>query len=424
MSRLACALLSLVMAGCASTPSTPARSQSQSIPDSAAERLTDETLSFPEWVNAFRLYALTQGISPTTFDTAFKGVVVNPTITQSDNNQPEFERRIWTYIDGAASESRVQIGKQKLAQYNTLLSDIQTTYGVPPQFITAIWGLESSFGEVMGSIDIIEALATLAYRSRRSEFGRTQLIAALQIMEQGNATKQQMRGSWAGGMGHTQFIPTTYLNYGVDHNKDGRIDLWATLGDAFASTANYLSQSGWQRAENWGREVVLPKDFDYSLADKTIVKSIAQWQDYGVKAPAGQSLAADNNVVASMILPGGHTGPAFLIYKNFDAILEYNRSTAYALAIGHLADRLAGGGKIQGRWPVNEPPLSRQERQALQTALNTLGYEAGEVDGILGANTRASLRSFQRDHGLPADGFATKAVLARLLSEAGTAKSN
>ena len=424
MSRLACALLSLVMVGCASTPSTPARSQAQSIPDSAADRLTDESLTFPEWVDAFRLYAVTQGISPATFDTAFQGVVVNPTITQSDNNQPEFERRIWTYLDGAASDYRIQIGKQKLAQHRTLLSGVQSTYGVPPQFVAAIWGLESSFGEVMGNIDIIEALATLAYRSRRSEFGRRELMAALQIMEQGNATKQQMRGSWAGGMGHTQFIPTTYLNYGVDHNKDGRIDLWGSLGDAFASTANYLSQSGWQRAENWGREVVLPKGFDYSLADKTIVKSVAQWQDYGIKAPAGQSLTSDNNVVASLMLPGGYTGPAFLIYKNFDAILEYNRSTAYALAIGHLADRLAGKGKIQGSWPVNEPQLARHERKALQTALNTLGYEAGMVDGILGANTRASLRNFQRDHGLPADGFATKAVLTRLLSEAGTAKSN
>jgi len=421
--RIFAILLSLVISGCSSGPVTPALSQTQSINDAALNRLTGEELAFEDWLAAFRIYALTQGISADTFDMAMADVKLKPEVRQANDNQPEFERQIWVYVDGAASDYRIKKGRELIAVNQSLFAEMNSAYGVPREVITAIWGMESAFGAVMGDVSVFDAATTLAYRTRRSKFGVNQLLAALRILEEGYATKEQMIGSWAGGMGQTQFIPSTFLQYAVDHNKDGRINLWSDLQDVFASTSNHLVQSGWRKNESWGREVVLPANFDYSLADKTIVKSVSQWMQLGIKGIPGSNLEADENISASLLIPAGHTGPAFLTYGNFKSILAYNNSTSYALGIGHLADRLGGGGRFHGDWPVDEPPLAKTEREDLQKSLIQLGYEVGKIDGIVGANTRAALRLYQKDKSLPADGFATKSLLALLREDATKASS-
>ena len=419
--RIVAFLFSLLISGCGTGPGTPALSQTQSVNDAALNRLTGDQLAFEDWLAAFRIFALTQGISANTFDVAMTGVKLKPEVKKANDNQPEFERQIWVYVDGAASDYRIRKGKELMAANQSLFAEMKAAYGVPREIITAIWGMESAFGAVMGDVSVFDALTTLAYRTRRSKFGVDQLLSALRIIEEGYATKEQMIGSWAGGMGQTQFIPSTFLTYAVDHNKDGRINLWSDLADVFASTSNHLVGSGWRKTETWGREVVLPENFDYSLGDKTIVKSVSQWLDLGVQPVPGASLDSDKNVAASLLIPAGYTGPAFLTYGNFKSILKYNNSTAYALAIGHLADRLANAKPFYGRWPVEEKPLAKTEREDLQESLIKLGYDVGKVDGIVGANTRAALRLYQKDKNVPADGFATKSLLAMLQHDAATA---
>lgn len=401
--------LGLAMLGCASN-------SGQTAPADAAPILAPGAPSqtFAAWVMSFRAQALAHGISPATYDEAFRGVAINPQIITSDRNQPEFSQQIWTYLSKAVSDFRVQKGRDQIRQNAALLDAIEQAYGVQKEILVAIWGLESSYGAFIGKINVIEALATLAYQGRRRAFGRRELLAALDILERGYASKDQLKGSWAGAMGHTQFIPSTYLHYAVDYDGDRRRNVWSDLGDVFASTANYLAQSGWQAGLPWGYEVRLRQGFDYSQADKTIVKSVAQWERLGVLPVAGASLKGARNQIASLLLPGGHTGPAFLITQNFRTLLRYNNSTAYALAAALLADRLHGAGALKGAWPVHEPPLNRKNREDLQRGLNALGYDAGEVDGIIGARTRAALKLFQRDNHLPVDGFPTGTVLTRL----------
>ncbi len=369
--------------------------------------------AFTQWINTFRAEALAHGISGPTFDLAFADVTLNQQVIDASERQPEIERQIWTYLTGAVSEFRIQKGRALMGRHAALLHAVEDTYQVPAQYLVAIWGLESSFGTVMGRTNIIEALATLAFQGRRRAFGKRELLAALTILEKGYARKVELKGSWAGGMGHTQFIPSTYLAHAVDYDGDGRRDLWSSLGDVFASTAHYLSVSGWQAGASWGREVVLPEEFDYALADTAIVKPVSAWQALGVTAAVG-TLDPEAGQRASLLLPGGYTGPAFLIYPNFRVLLRYNNATSYALAVAHLADRIMGGPAIQGKWPRHEPALTRADREALQRALAQLGYDPGVVDGIVGARTRAALRLFQRDADLPADGFPSQAVRARL----------
>ncbi len=385
-------------------PSPKAKPSAQSISDAA----------FSTWINQFRQDALKQGISTVTFDLAFAGVSVSQSVLTASERQPELERRIWTYLNGAVSDHRIKKGREMLAAHRSLLQSVYETYGVQPQVIVAIWGLESSFGAATGRTDIVEALTTIAFKGRRKDYARRELMAVLTILEKGYATRSQLRGSWAGAMGHTQFIPSTYLGFAVDNNQDGRRDLWGELSDVFASTANYLAKWNWQRSQSWGREVTLPPDFNYSLADSRIIKSVKDWSKLGLKSVAPTSLEDDINQSASLLLPGGHKGPAFLTYQNFRSILRYNNSTAYALAVSHLADRIAGAKPLQGKWPMSEEPLSKFDRIDMQQRLNRLGYEPGRVDGIIGARTRAALRLYQKDIGVPADGFPTLTVLGRL----------
>lgn len=381
----------------------------------SADGMVMPVQTFAEWQDEFRLQALQAGIRPDVFDRAFAGVSLDPGIVTADRSQPEFSRPIWEYLDGAISPTRVRRGQNLLAQYADVLTRIEQRYGVDRQALVAVWGMESSFGQIQGDKSVIRSLATLAYEGRRPGFARDQLIAALQILQNGDISPERMLGSWAGAMGQTQFIPTTYNTHAVDFDGDGRRDIWGDAADALASTANYLQSSGWQKGQPWGFEVQLPASFDYLQADGTVRKSVAEWLALGVKMPAGSSLpSGSEQLQAALLLPAGYRGPAFLVLDNFRAVLKYNNSSAYALGVSLLSQRFAGAGYLQGQWPKDELPLSRSERIELQTLLTAKGYDAGTPDGIIGANTRKAIRGAQAAQGWPADGYPTHKLLESL----------
>jgi membrane-bound lytic murein transglycosylase B len=382
-------------------------------PKGAAAEHAQPTQSFAQWRDGFRTQALAAGIRAEVFDAAFVGIEPDDSVVTADRSQPEFSRPVWQYLESAVSPARVRNGQDRLQQNVEVLQRIDTSYGVDREAVVAIWGMESNFGQQMGSKNVIRSLATLAYEGRRPDFGRDQLIAALQIIQHGDVPASNMIGSWAGAMGQTQFIPTTYNQYAVDFDGDGRRDIWGSSPDALASTANYLKTSGWQHGQTWGFEVRLPQGFDYSLAEMSIRKPMAEWLRLGVR-PASGTLPSDPQASVSLLLPAGYRGPAFLVTDNFRAILKYNNSTSYALAVGLLADSFKGGGHLAGSWPVNDTPLSRSERVELQQLLTTRGYQPGTADGIIGANTRQAVRAYQKSIGLPADGYPTVELLTRL----------
>ena len=335
-------------------------------------------------------------------------------VLKADRSQPEFSRPVWEYLDGALSPLRVRNGQRLLEQNAELLSRIEQRYGVDRQALVSVWGMESNFGSFQGNKSVIRSLATLAYEGRRPEFAQSQLIAALKIIQEGDISPDKMLGSWAGAMGQTQFIPTTYETHAVDFDGDGRRDIWNSSADALASTAHYLQSSGWKQGQPWGFEVTLPAGFDYALADGAVKKSVAEWQQLGVKAPA--SAAGSEQLSATLLLPAGYRGPAFLVLDNFRAILRYNNSSSYALAVGLLSQRFGGGGTILADWPKDDRPLSRSERVELQMLLSQRNYDAGNADGIIGANTRKAIRSAQQAMGWPADGYPSHKLLESLRS--------
>ncbi len=382
----------------------------------ACSSASAQSNDFAVWLDSFRAEASAAGISEAVLDEAFTGVTVNERVFELNDNQPEFTRAIWDYLDTAVSDRNIADGRAALAENRIALSLIDEAYGVDAETIVAIWGLESAYGRILGDYDAIQALATLGFEGRRTAYGRSQLIGALKIIQNGYAARSELKGSWAGAMGHTQFIPTTYLAYAVDHDGDGRRNIWSDLGDVFASTANYLSVSGYRADEGWGVETRLPGGFDYALAGVSVKKPIVEWVSLGVEGVRGDLLAAfDPNLRARLIVPAGARGPAFLVFENFEAILKYNRSTSYALAVAMLSDEIAGrDGRAATLWPREDRPLSLDERKALQRALADRGYDPGPVDGIVGAGTRAALRKWQKDAGRPADGYASAAVLEAL----------
>ncbi|MCI5047005.1 MAG: lytic murein transglycosylase [Aquisalinus sp.] len=373
---------------------------------------------FDDWLQEFRAEALAEGISAETYDREMATVEPVQRVLELNDNQPEFVKGVWEYLDTAVSDTRISNGLNNAAANEALLNRIEEAYGVDKEIIVAIWGLESSYGAIMGSYDVLSALATLGHEGRRTSFGRSQLIGALKILDREYADRTQLKGSWAGAMGQTQFIPTTYLESAVDYDGDGRRDLWSNLGDVFASTANYLSRSGYVANEPWGFEVSLPEGFDYALADRSNRQMVASWAQLGIERADGVALTddIDLNATGYLIVPAGAEGPAFLVFNNFRAILRYNNSTSYALGIGLLSNHIAGDAKpLVQSWPRGDRPLSLTERKSLQEALSQRGYNPGPVDGIIGAGTKAALRQWQRDQGLPADGYASSAVLTKLL---------
>ncbi|MGF1640278.1 MAG: lytic murein transglycosylase [Rhodospirillales bacterium] len=377
-----------------------------------------ETATFEAWVAGFRDEALARGIGPETFDRAFAGVQPIERVIELDRRQPEFVETFWGYLDKRVTPARIERGRVELARHRPLLEAIARRYGVQPRFLVALWGLESNFGDFTGTFPAVAAVATLAFDERRSVFFRQQLLALLQIVASDDVPVSA-QSSWAGAMGQPQFIPTTYRDFAVDFDGNGRRDLWRDLGDVFASAANYLAASGWQDNRTWGREVRLPAGFDLSLSGLEIRKPLAEWQRLGVRDAGGRDLPAVD-VNGSIVLPGGATGgPALMVYDNFRTIMTWNRSILYAVSVGHFADRLEGKGPFVTPRPARDVQLSRAEVIEIQSLLETLGLDPGVADGIVGPQTRSAIRTFQVQKRLPADGFPTIGLLERLRSAAG-----
>ncbi|OYX45155.1 MAG: murein transglycosylase [Rhodobacterales bacterium 32-67-9] len=370
-------------------------------------------LGFNRWIEGFRGRALAQGISAATFERAFRGIGYNTSVIEKDRNQSEFTKAIWDYLDSAVSDSRVENGKAALRQNRRLLDQIEARYGVDKEVVVAVWGLESSYGTYRGTTPLIEALATLAYDGRRGSFFESQLIAALKIVQAGDVDPRQMTGSWAGAMGHTQFIPTSYLAYAVDFTGDGKRDIWSdNPADALASTAAYLARFGWNKGQPWGVEVQLPRGFDFGLTGERVKKSPAEWAALGVRDVDGR--AVPNHGTASILMPAGARGAAFMIFENFHVIERYNSADAYVIGVGHLADRLKGGQAIQAKWPREDRALVFAERKELQERLSQAGFSTGGADGKIGPNTIAAIRAYQRSIGMIPDGYASLDILRRL----------
>ena len=375
--------------------------------------LSTKNLAFDRWIAGFRGRALAQGIEAGLFDQAFDGVVYDTDVIQRDRNQSEFTKTIWDYLDTAVSDTRIANGRAALQQHAALLDRVEAKYGVDKKVVVAIWGLESAYGAFRGKTDIIQALATLAHDGRRGKFFEEQLIAALKILQNGDTTPRNMTGSWAGAMGHTQFIPTSYLSYAVDFTGDGKRDIWADdPADALASTAAYLARFGWVKGMPWGVEVTLPQDFDYTLANRAITRLPSAWADLGVVGLDGQPVR--DHGTASVLLPAGAKGAAFLIFKNFEVIERYNTADAYVIGVGHLADRLTGGAPIQATWPRGDRALTLAEREDMQRRLTARGFDTKGVDGKVGPLTINAIRRFQRSEGLVPDGYASLALLSEL----------
>ena len=367
--------------------------------------------SFAGFVEGLWPEAQLAGVSRATFDAAFKGVSPDPAIIKLTRSQAEFSKPVWDYLASAVSNARIARGQAQAAQWTDTLSVIERRYGVDPKIVVGIWGLETNFGTNAGNTYVIRALATLAHARYRDDFFRKELIIALQILEQGHIERDAMRGSWAGAMGQTQFMPSSFMKYAVDFNGGGAKDIWTSTPDALASTANYLKQFGWKAGIPWGMEVVLPEGFDFKLADRKARRSFAAWAALGVKpAVEGQTPRGE----AALFLPAGAQGPAFLVTDNFEVIKKYNNSDSYALGVALLGDRIYGGDTVQGSWPRHIKGLSRTEGIEVQKRLAALGYKIEKIDGKLGENSREALRSFQIKHGLVADGYPTQALLARL----------
>lgn len=367
--------------------------------------------SFSEWLAALRAEASSRGISETTLSALDAIEAPEPRVLELDNSQPEFVQTFTRYLSLRVTPNQVTKGKNLLQEHAALLEQVEQRYAVQPHYLVAFWAIESNFGSATGGFSVLQALATLAYDPRRADFFRHELLTALQIIDDGHITAERMSGSWAGAMGQLQFMPSVFYQYGIDGDGDGKIDIWNSLPDVFNSAANFLNKSGWRGDERWGREVLLPADFDFSLSGAAN-KSLEEWSDMGIKLVSGAALPVAE-MQAMVVLPAGAKGPAFLAYQNYQATMAYNPSTFYALTVGHLADRFTGSGAIQ-RMPENEVALSVVEAKELQEILNARGFDAGEPDGRVGRQTRSAIRSFQQSAGLPMDGYASGELLQAL----------
>jgi len=374
------------------------------------------TEDFSGWLEGLRQEALAKGISAATLHEALDDLQPIPRVIELDRRQPEFTQTFWRYLDARVTEGRIERGRLLLELHAELLDGIEKQYGVQPRFLVAFWGLETNFGDYLGSFPVIGSLATLAHDPRRSDFFRSELLAALSIIDGGHISANEMVGSWAGAMGQPQFMPSTFARFAVDADGDGRRDIWYSLPDVFASAANFLSESGWQGDKTWGREVRLPPGFNLALTGLELEKTLAAWQILGVRKINGDDLPRVN-MKASLILPAGHAGPAFLVYNNYRTTLQWNRSDLYAIAVGYLADRITGKDPLATVRPASEQRLSRNQVEKIQELLNAQGFDPGPIDGVIGSQTRQAIKEFQRTAKLPADGHPSPELLEVLGKE-------
>jgi membrane-bound lytic murein transglycosylase B len=421
------ALVSLTgLAACATRPgptrppgpaANPAAQAPASVPHSPQ---TGGNEKFQAFVRDFQATALARGVTAETYNKAMAGIAPITTINTIIAEQPEFVRPVWSYLDSAVSQRRINDAKLLLNQNAAMLAAIESQYGVPREILVAIWGMETDYGRDEGSYNLFAALATQGYDGPRQGFARRELIAALLLLQQNNYTPSEMVSSWAGAFGQTQFMPSTFFKYATDGDGDGRIDLWHSTGDALASAARLFQAEGWQAGKPWGYEVTLPKDFAYQDADLETRKPLSEWAAHGVKLVSGSPLPEGDDM-AALYLPAGANGPALLTLSNFRQIMKYNNAASYALAVGLLADRMMDRPGIQTPWPRSEKPLSRADRLRFQTDLAALGYDSGQLDGLLGRKTRTALRQYQVAHGLIADAYPTQAMLSLLDTDASKA---
>lgn len=407
------AVLSFALSACVSTPAS-----SQPVPTlkQEAANSTTETEQFNTWKRDFMARALTKGYDSDLLRTTIGQAKINPKAIASNKSQPEFTRAIWVYIDGVVSDSRLNGGRAKLAKHDQLFTELETRYGIDRHILTSIWGLESAYGTIMGNDNMIDSLSTLAVLGGRKKFGEQQLFGILDILSRGEVRQGQLIGSWAGAMGMTQFIPTTFRDYAVDYDNNGNKNLWTDAGDALASTAYYLQRFGWRATEPVTTEVILPKGFNYNLSNGS-KRTISAWSGMGVRSVSGQNWSNDALFLeAKLLLPAGANGPVFLTFKNFDVIKKYNNSTSYALGINVLADRLHDKQTITRDWPRADKPLSLTDKKNLQTALSRQGYGTGGIDGMIGPNSRRAIRAWQHANGVPADGYVNKVMLALIIA--------
>jgi lytic murein transglycosylase len=363
---------------------------------------------FARFVADLRAEASRRGIRPATFDAALEGVTPDRSVIALTERQSEFVKPIWDYLAGGIGGGRIERGQRLIATHAAAIAAVEKRFGVDRGVIFGIWGMETSYGAVTGDKDVIRSLVSLAFVGFRGDFFRNELMSALEILDRGEAGRAALKGSWAGAMGQTQFMPSNFRTYAVDGDGDGRRDIWTNIPDAFASTANYLRGHGWQPGLPWGMEVVLPQGFDHRLRSA----GFADWARRGVRRADGRPLPSAGE--ARLFYPAGATGPIFLVTANYDVIKRYNASDAYALAVAHLGDRIKGGGPIRAEWPKDEPQLGQAERVEVQKRLASLGYDVGEPDGRIGSRTREALREFQEKRGHLPDGWPTPKMLQAL----------
>ncbi|MFB2729829.1 lytic murein transglycosylase [Shewanella mangrovisoli] len=420
MSYLAASIAACVsLSACSSAPTSSGNSQTAIAETQAAvqemplsDTIAAHAAAFPTCVANLQERARTEGLSEATIQDTVASLQFVPKVIELDQAQPEFSQTFNNYFTKRATDWRVNEGRRLLKKHRALLDKLAQEYGVPPQYILSFWGLETNYGSYKGKMFVLDSLATLACEPRRSGYFTTELMQALKLKEKYGFDKSTMVGSWAGAMGHTQFMPSAYAKYAIDGDGDGKADLWNSTEDALTSAANFLQHLGWQRNERWGREVILPRNFSYENLGAKQAQPLSQWAAQSVVQSNGLPLPAID-MKAALYLPSGHTGPAFLGYENFNVIMRWNRSEFYAITVGHLADRINGGEPLKVT-PPEQPRLSREQIKQLQTKLNESGFDVGKPDGVLGRNSSAGIQAFQRSKNMIADGFPSPEVFSAL----------
>ena len=368
--------------------------------------------TFREFIDALWPNAQERGVSRATFDNAFAGLAFDPKVVANAQSQPEFVRPIWEYIASAVTPDRIERGRDRARSEDLRLARAKEAFGVDEAVLLGVWGLETDFGGFAGSNSVIQALASLAYAHLQGDYFRDELLSALAILEEGDIAPSLMRGSWAGAMGQTQFMPSSYLAYAIAFQRHDRRDIWASEADAIGSTANYLAKHGWARGQSWGFEVRLPAKFGLTAADSSWPAPFSSYAARGVRGADGSPLPEAGE--GRLLMPAGLNGPVFLVTSNFDVIKAYNNSTAYALSVGLLGDAVTGGRPLVAQWPIHDRALTTAQIMGLQVKLKNMGYEVGDIDGKIGDTLRSAVSAFQERNGLIPDGYASQALFSRI----------